>query len=58
VAVVLSIEEYRRIAGPRPSFAEAYEAWRKSVDREALDVGPAYFAALREQTAGAIPPAS
>ncbi len=52
VAMVLSVEEYMRIAGPRPSFADAYEAWRGSVDLDALDVGPEYFAALRDRSPG------
>jgi antitoxin Phd len=52
VAVVVSIQEYRRMSSPRTSFAEAYAAWRKGVDPEDLDAEPGYFDALRDRSPG------
>jgi prevent-host-death family protein len=49
VAIVLSLEEYRRMASATPTFAEAYAAWRSEVDVGDLDVGPEYFSALRDR---------
>ena len=52
VAVVLSIEEYRRIVSARPTFAEAYGAWQNSVDRSITAVDSDYFSSLRDRTPG------
>lgn len=52
VAVVLSIQEYRRMSSPRKSFAEVYAAWRKNFTPEDLDAEPGYFDALRDRSPG------
>jgi prevent-host-death family protein len=42
VAVLLSIEEYQRLAPPLPKtdFWETYQEWRKKYDVEHLDLDP------------------
>ena len=52
VAVLLSVEEYDRIAPPKPNFAEAYEAWQRSVDKHQSAVEPDHFSALRDRSPG------
>ena len=52
VAVLLSVEEYDRIAPSKPSFAEAYEAWQRSVDKDQIAVEPDHFSALRDGSPG------
>lgn len=52
VAVLLSVREYERMASSRPGFAEAYEAWRASVDLAEVGVEPEHFAALRDSSPG------
>ena len=52
VAVILSAEEYARIAPSRPSFPEAYEAWRRSVDLEQIAVTAEHFTSLRDRSPG------
>lgn len=56
VAVLLSASEYRRLSRSRPSFMEAVERWRRSVDLEELNIGPEYFDALRDRSPGREPP--
>lgn len=50
VAVVLSVQEYDRFTMSRPTFAEAYEAWKRSVDFDAIAVEPDHFEALRDRS--------
>lgn len=52
VAVLLSSAEYDRLTAARPTFAEAYEAWRSAVapGDEALE--PSYFPSLRDRSPG------
>ena len=52
VAVLLSVREYERIAVSRPSFAEAYQAWKSSVDLAETGVDPDHFARLRDRSPG------
>jgi prevent-host-death family protein len=52
VAVLLSLQEYERMAPSRPSFAEAYEAWKSSVDFSEIAVEPDHFAGLRDRSPG------
>ncbi len=52
VAVILSVQEYDRITVSRPTFAEAYEAWKSSVDFDEIAVEPDHFAALRDRSPG------
>jgi prevent-host-death family protein len=40
VAVILSVQEYDRLTVPKPTFAEAYEAWKSSVDFDKIAVEP------------------
>ena len=52
VAVLLSAEEYDRIAPARPGFSEAYEAWKRGVGKEGTAVEPEHFSALRDRSPG------
>jgi len=52
VAVVLSIEAFRRMSGPKKGFAETYAAWRSSVTPDDLDVDTTYFDELRDASVG------
>jgi prevent-host-death family protein len=54
VAVILSVQDYDRIAGSRPTFAEAYEAWKRSVDLDEVAVEPDHFGALRGRSPGRV----
>ena len=50
IAVVLSIDAYRRMSAPAKGFAELYDAWRRSVNPEDLEDAPAYFDGLRDRS--------
>ncbi len=52
VAVLLSVEEHRRLTAARPSFAEAYGAWRQRVGAEELGLDPVDFNKLRDRSPG------
>ena len=52
VAVVISMEDYKQLAGPTKSFAEAYQSWRESVDEQDLDLEPGYWDSLRHKSPG------
>jgi len=52
VAVVLSIEDYKRLTGPTRSFAEAYEAWQESVEDEDRQLPVEYWDELRDRSEG------
>ena len=52
VAVLLSVEEYERIAPAMPTFTEAYEAWKRRVDEDKSAVEPEHFSALRDRSPG------
>ena len=51
VAVLMSASEYLRLAGERPSFAEAVRALRARLDVEALGIGQLEFQGLRGSSA-------
>ena len=51
VAVLMSASEYPRLAGERPSFAEAVRALRARLDVEALGIGQLEFQGLRGSSA-------
>jgi prevent-host-death family protein len=50
VAVILSVHEYDRLAESKPTFTQAYETWKSSVDFDEIAVEPDYFEALRERS--------
>jgi len=52
VAVMISIDELRRLASPKVSFASAYSVWRLHFDPDELDVEPSHFDALRDRSPG------
>jgi prevent-host-death family protein len=52
VAVILSIDEYRRLTAPEKSFWAAYQQFRQEVDLEALDLEPEIFEGLRDHSPG------
>lgn len=56
VAVILSIEEYQRLAAPRASFASAFNRFREAIDLADLDLGPEMFAGIRDTDPGREPP--
>lgn len=55
VAVILSIDEYRRLSAPAGSFSHAYTRFREQVDLAALDLGPELFAGIRDADPGREP---
>ncbi len=55
VAVILSIDEYRRLASPIGSFLLALDHFRQETDLTALDLGPEMFADVRDGTPGREP---
>ncbi len=52
VAVVVSIADYRHLAGEVGSFSQAYHRWRQSVDPADLDLPADYFRGLRDRAPG------
>jgi antitoxin Phd len=52
VAVILSLEEYRRLSEGRPSFGELFDQFRISVDLAALNFTAADFEGLRDRSPG------
>ena len=52
VAVLLSIEEYRRLLAGRKSFWDAYSEFRDEVDLGELDIEPEIFEGLRDVSPG------
>lgn len=52
VAVLLSVDEYRRLRSGRKNFWDAYTEFRDSVDLEALGMGPEVFEGLRDPSPG------
>lgn len=55
VAVILSIDEYRRLVAPDGSFSSALVRWRETVDPVGLDLGPELFGAIRDGDPGREP---
>ena len=52
VAVLMSIEEYERLAAGKTGFWESYSAFRAAVDLGSLEIKPETFEGLRERSAG------
>jgi prevent-host-death family protein len=52
VAVLLSIEAYRRLAPGATTFWEAYTAFRSAVDRAQIGSEPEIFAEVRDRSPG------
>ena len=52
VAVLLSMRAYRRLAAPRASFWEAYQAFRQAFPLAKLDIQPAVFEEVRDRAPG------
>ena len=52
VAVVIPLSEYQRLTGERPSFWEAYERWRQTVDWDAVDDDIDPWADVRDRSPG------
>jgi prevent-host-death family protein len=52
VAVLLSLAEYRRLAGKTISYWEAYTRFRESTDLTELDIEPGLFEGLRDPSPG------
>ncbi len=55
VAVILSIDEYRRLASPAGSFLSALARFKESADLTDLDLGPELFADIRDAEPGREP---
>ncbi len=55
VAVILSIDEYRRLSSPAESFSSALGRFREQVDVAALELGPELFRDVRETDTGREP---
>lgn len=52
VAVMLSIQEYERLASGKPGFWEAYARFRDNHNLKALDIQPDIFSELRDASPG------
>ncbi len=52
VAVLLSMRAYRRLAAPRASFWETYQAFRKAFPLSLLDIQPTVFDDVRDHAPG------
>ena len=52
VAVLLSWQEYRRLAAERQGFFKAFTRFREEVDLASLDITPEIFAGLRSSEPG------
>lgn len=52
VAVLVSMDQHRRLAAGRESFEDLYGAWLRRVDRRAAGVRPSHFAKLRDRSPG------
>ena len=52
VAVMLSIEEYKRLSTRQAGFWEAYSAFRERVNLQELGIEPDTFAGLRDRYPG------
>lgn len=55
VAVILSIDEYRRLVTPVGSFFSALEQFREEVDISAFELGPQLFTEIRDADPGREP---
>lgn len=55
VAVLVSIDEYRRLTAPAESFSSALARFREQVDVTQLDLGPELFEDIRAQESGREP---
>lgn len=52
VAVILSVDEYRRLVSPGGSFAAALDRFLAAVDPASLDLEPDVFAGTRDDAPG------
>ena len=52
VAILLSIEEYRRLVSKESNFWEAYTSFRDAVDLAQLQIEPAIFEGVRDSSPG------
>lgn len=52
VAVLLSVEEYRRLAAGEKDLWDTYTKFRRRVDLRQLDIGPEVFEGLRDPSPG------
>jgi antitoxin Phd len=52
VAVILSIQEYRRLSGASGGFWQAFTKFKNKVNLAALEIEPATFGRLRDRSLG------
>ena len=52
VAVLLSIQEYKRLSGNKNGFWKAFTAFRNRVNLQELGIEPDFFTGLRDQSPG------
>ena len=52
VAVLLSIQEYKRLSSSQGSFWKAFTAFRNRVNLQELGIEPDIFAGLRDRSSG------
>lgn len=52
VAVLLSLQEYRRLQAGKTQFWDAYTAFRDAVDLAQLDIEPSVFDGVRDRSPG------
>ncbi|MBT3222088.1 MAG: type II toxin-antitoxin system Phd/YefM family antitoxin [Proteobacteria bacterium] len=52
VAIVIPLEEYKRISSEPDSFSMAYSAWRQTVDQADLEWPDGFYDELRDRSGG------
>ena len=52
VAVLLSIQEYKRLSGEKGGFWRAFTLFREQVNLQELDIEPNVFEGLRDRSPG------
>ena len=52
VAVLLSMNAYRRLATPRKDFWEAYQTWHQALVKAEIDIEPEVLAGGRDRSPG------
>jgi prevent-host-death family protein len=52
VAVIVPLDEYRRLKGERPNTWEAYQRWRAEVDLDEIGVDDTFLEGLRDPSPG------
>jgi prevent-host-death family protein len=52
VAVIVSLDQYRRLEGDRPGTWDAYQKWRAQVDLDEIGIDDSFLEGLRDPSPG------